>query len=283
MIGLLSQSLKGFIEAAPGLPADLEVSLQRPSDAFRPDKTALNLFLFDLREHAELRDNQPQATRGADGTLATRQPPLRLACSYLVTAWAESSTTADDAALLEQNLLGDLLALLAATPVLPTAHLQGALSAQPWPLPLDIGRAEALRQPAEFWSALGGKLRPAVVLTATLAIERAAAALRAPAVATHTLAIAGLGPGAASQSGHRIGGTVRSASGGAPLAGVALTLPALGVGSFSDADGRWTLALAGAGRHRLQASKAGFASRTVEVDVPGGAPTAFDLTLNPAP
>ncbi|MDX9708731.1 MAG: Pvc16 family protein [Trichloromonas sp.] len=64
---------------------------------------------------------------------AENKMPVRVDCSYLVTAWAANSsgTPAYD----EHRLLGEVMKVLPRHPVLPTSVLQGSLQGQDPPLP----------------------------------------------------------------------------------------------------------------------------------------------------
>ena len=61
MLRDLSESLQALL-TQPGLPPELGsavVSFDRPSDPFTPAQTTVNLFLFEVRENRELRNNEP--------------------------------------------------------------------------------------------------------------------------------------------------------------------------------------------------------------------------------
>ena len=88
MIQDLSQTLRAIL-TQPGLPTDLsaaQIVFDRPADTFNPSQTSVDLFLYDLRENLELRANDSTLTH-ANGQVTIVPPPLRLACTYLVTAW----------------------------------------------------------------------------------------------------------------------------------------------------------------------------------------------------
>ena len=161
MINDLSESLKA-LRSQEGLPPELsraEISFERPVESFKPSQTTIDLFLYELRENHDLRNVNGRA--------------LSLACTYLITAWPVGET---DLALQEQQLLGEVLQVLAANPVLPQNALRGALiglvpSPQVHLLPPD-----ATRNAAEFWTSLGNKLRLSLSITVTIAMPLGAAA-----------------------------------------------------------------------------------------------------------
>ena len=167
MIKDLSESIRALL-TQPGLPPALaaaQIAFERPAESFNPTQTTLDLFLFDLRENRHHR-NAP-ATPGHTTLGPASRPPLMLACSYLITAWCVGGA---EIALQEQQLLGETLQVLTASPVLPAAMLRGALAGQT-PLPeLLLQPPDALMNSSEFWSALGNKLRPALSVTVTIAV-----------------------------------------------------------------------------------------------------------------
>lgn len=162
---------------------EAQVAFERPSEQFNPSQTTLNLFLFDIRENVELRDKEPVVARGGDGKASIRRPPLRVDCSYLLTAWAVGST-GPERVLEEHELLGMALQVLARYPTIEERFLRGSLKQQGRPMPLRVGGIdrEEMKDTAGFWTALGNKLRPALVVTATLELLTSTQADEAPLV-----------------------------------------------------------------------------------------------------
>jgi TonB-dependent SusC/RagA subfamily outer membrane receptor len=70
---------------------------------------------------------------------------------------------------------------------------------------------------------------------------------------------------------------------GTPLPGVQITIPSLGVGNISGADGRYLITRVPAGTHRLRAQRLGFQAREQEISVTAGQTTTANLTLVSAP
>ena len=68
-----------------------------------------------------------------------------------MTAWPVGGT---EHALQEHRLLSHVLQLLSHYPTLPTEFLRGSLKDRS-PLPMITARADALKEPAEFWTAIG--------------------------------------------------------------------------------------------------------------------------------
>lgn len=185
MIHDLDNALRELLERElpPELVAQVTISFATPDDQFPPSTVippAIDLFLYDVRENRDLRSNEWEVERRSDGTAARKRPPVRVACSYLVTAWAsESSTTpAED----EHRLLGEVMKVLLKHPTIPGAVLQGSLQGQEPPLPTVTMRDGHLQSMGEFWQALGGKPKAALHYMVTIGVEPEAAVETGPPV-----------------------------------------------------------------------------------------------------
>ncbi|MGK7896327.1 MAG: Pvc16 family protein [Xenococcus sp. (in: cyanobacteria)] len=171
MIRDLSQVLGRILEDSrlsssfPELAA-AQISFERPSETFNPGQTTVNLFLYDIREHLELRNNEPTIEmRG--GQAIIHNPPKRIACSYLVTAWPVGGA---ELPLQEHRLLSQVLQVFSAYPTIPESFLGGTLLVdQEPPLPMVTAQVDGVQSAAEFWTALGNQLRPSLTVTATIA------------------------------------------------------------------------------------------------------------------
>jgi hypothetical protein len=162
MIRDLSESLSALL--TPAVQAD--ISFDRPTDLFQPAQTTIDVFLYDVRENVELRNNEPIVRRV--GTEAHKvAPPVRLDCAYLVTAWPVGGS---DLALQEHRLLSQALQRLLRFPTIPPDFLRGSLVGQQPPLPAVTARPDGLANPAEFWTALGSRLRAALTLRVTISV-----------------------------------------------------------------------------------------------------------------
>ena len=174
MINDLDMTLEKLLEneLPPDLVSQITISFATPDDQFPPTSVtlpAVDLFLYDVRENRQLRDNDWIVERRSDGTTNKRRSPVRVECSYLVTAWASDSSTTP--ALDEHRLLSEVMRVLLRHPTLPPAVLQGSLQGQSPPLPavtLQPGRLQSL---GEFWQALGGKPKAALNYTVTFGVE----------------------------------------------------------------------------------------------------------------
>ncbi|MGH2414476.1 MAG: DUF4255 domain-containing protein, partial [Microcystaceae cyanobacterium] len=70
---------------------------------------AINLFLYDVRENLELRSSVGTWQRQSDSTAIKKRPPVRVDCSYLITAWPGETLTSSQE---EHRLLGRVMKVL---------------------------------------------------------------------------------------------------------------------------------------------------------------------------
>jgi hypothetical protein len=126
-------------------------------------KPTLNIFLYDLRENHELRNNQRYLTRSGN-VAVERRAPVRIDLTYLITAW--TTDVAD-----EHQLLGRVLTTLLRFPLLPDEVLKGAMQTQPLPLQAWIAQPERTPNTWDFWSSLDGRLKAGISYAVTASLE----------------------------------------------------------------------------------------------------------------
>ncbi|SRR5258706_4074 len=280
MIHSLTATFKAILDdtSLPALVRDADVAFERPVDTYNPSTPTINLFLYDVRENAELRSNEPVVER-QNGIATIRKPPLRVACSYQVTAWAGSGLTGEAAMLYQHQLLGAVLKVLSAMATIPETYLPTDLETALYPVSLVTAQADLVRNPAEFWTAMGGKLRPSFTVTATIALDQDVEVVVAPEVSSKRISLRQAGSGT-SDAFVGIGGTVRDADTHAALASVELTLVEVGINATSDADGRFRFEGVLAGNYSLRGVKQGYTTGAKAIQVPGLSPTSFDIDLS---
>lgn len=172
MLDDLDRTLRALLDV--GLPQVLReqvtVTFAAPDAKFPPATVslpAIDLFLYDVRENRELRSNEPVQERTADGRTLQRPSPVRVDCSYLVSAWAAEG---HDTAASEHAVLGEVLRVFVRTPAIPSAVLQGALRNDTGALPLVTLQPGRLQSIAEFWQAAGSRPKAALHLTVTVPV-----------------------------------------------------------------------------------------------------------------
>lgn len=168
MIRDLSLTLQAILLPQPGLPTELasaRIVFDRPTAQFTPTETSIDLFLYDIRENLDLRSNEAIVTKQNDkATIQT--PSIRLACSYLVTAWPKA--TGEELFLQEHRLLSQVFNVLSSYDTIPLGFLQGSLRGQNPPIPIVTSHIDNLKTTGEFWTALGNQLRPSISVTMTI-------------------------------------------------------------------------------------------------------------------
>jgi hypothetical protein len=251
----------------PELHAAL-VAFERPSDSFSPTATTLDLFLFDIRENLELRSGEPSVQRER-GQVTLAPPPLRVACSYLVTAWPVGG---GDLALQEHLLLGQALPVLARYPQIPARYLRGALVDEQPPLPMRVAQAGSPGEPHEFWAAIGNKMRAAFVVTVTVGMK-VFADVAAQEVIVSAVRI---GP-PATPARYRIGGRVTNAA-GLPMPDAVVRVEELGLVARTDWGGRFQVGAMPEGKYVLGV-QGGSRARSVTVMVPPKPGSNYDVQV----
>ncbi len=167
----LDASLAALVRTELTLPG-VDISFDGPDNQFPPAGVrlpALSFFLYDVREHAELRAAGWEQVQDAAGAITRRRPPRRIACSYLITAWPSESTPtpAED----EHRLLGEVLKVLLRYPKVPATYLRGELVGQEPPMPTRIVAESRLQSLGEFWQAMGGRPKTALHYCVTVAFD----------------------------------------------------------------------------------------------------------------
>jgi Pvc16 N-terminal domain len=153
---------------SPEALTPVTISFAAPDQDFTRNVSlpAIDLFLYDVRENLELRNSNWTVNRQSNGTALKQRPPVRVDCSYLITVWAKEQADVRT----EHRLLGEVMRVLLRYPKIPAAVMQGSLREQePLPRALTL-RPTQLQSLGEFWQAMGGRPKPAMNYTVTIAI-----------------------------------------------------------------------------------------------------------------
>ncbi|HTQ86985.1 MAG TPA: Pvc16 family protein [Candidatus Solibacter sp.] len=265
-----------FAQQFPEL-AGADIVFDRPADPFNPAKTTVNLFLYDVRENTELRDNDFDVVQ-VNGQTFTRPAALRLSCSYMATAWPVGGT---ELALQEHRLLTQVLRVLSRYPMIPDSFCVGSLKEQAPPLPMVALHPDALKNLAEFWSSLGSKLRASLTVTVTISVPVFADVPEFVVTTSTTRYAPGLA--APQESVIQVGGRVIDPMQQPPSQGIAGALVDIvdaGLRGTTDSNGDYSFAQVPAGAHTLRAIAAGYQPKTQPFVVPGR-PEDYQITLTP--
>ena len=164
MIQDLDKTIQGLLQSKLASQGGVRIDFTTPYDDYSPTLPAINLFLYDVRENRDLRSNEWVAQRPANGTVQRQPPPVRVACAYLITAWAAAI---DD----EHRLLGQVMQALLSYPTIPLNLLQGDLANDGLPLPTTALQPGSLQSIGEFWQGMRGKPRAALSYTVTISVN----------------------------------------------------------------------------------------------------------------
>jgi hypothetical protein len=169
MLHLLDETLEAFLRSVVPLPArDVDIAFEAPDgewSAALSSKPTVDLYLWDVRPNLNDREWGDVIVEESDGRRFRRDPLPRVDCRYLITAW--TSEVRD-----EHSLLGDVLAALLLHPTIEAEHLQGVF-ADVRPVPTLKLRSGDGSENSDFWSALGGQLKPGLDLVVTATIDAA--------------------------------------------------------------------------------------------------------------
>ncbi len=278
MIRDLSETLKTVLQdptfalVFPELAA-ADIVFDRPLDPFNPPKTTIDLFLYDVRENLELRGNEYTVTK-INGQSITHPAALRLACSYLVTAWPVGGA---ELALQEHRLLTQVLRVLSRYPMIPANFLQGTLVGQDPPLPMVALHPDALKNLAEFWSSLGSKMKASLTVTVTISVP-VFADITEFLVTTHTTSYS-TGNNIPPETVQHVGGRVLNQI-SAAVSGAHVDLLDAGLTSTTDSDGQFDFQPVIPGTYSIRVAAVGFKPLTQSVTVPG-LPDDYVIRLTP--
>jgi hypothetical protein len=147
--------------------AEIDIDFERPTREWssRLSKPTLNLFLFDVRERAEFRDQIPRTVMVRDGQATVARPPLRLDLSYVITAWTKEPGD-------EHRILSRALGAMYRSSELLPPTLHGGLADGAFPLLTRVMNPDHLAKPADLWGVLDNDLHASLtwVVTAPLSI-----------------------------------------------------------------------------------------------------------------
>jgi hypothetical protein len=278
MIDDLSKTLKAvlhdpaFATQFPELNG-AEIVFDRPVDPFTPANTTIDVFLYDLRENLELRLNEVTTTK-VGNQIVTHPAALRLACSYLMTAWPVGGA---DLALQEHKLLSQVLRVLSRYPTIPGNFLQGTLIGQSPPLPMVALHPDALKNLAEFWSSLGSKLKASLTVTVTISVP--VFADQTDFMVTTHLATYAPGFGAPSETAIQFGGRVIDNNSNA-VVGALVDILDMGLREITDQTGEFDFEMVPTGSYNVRAIATGFKPQVQSITVPG-LPDEYVIQLAP--
>jgi hypothetical protein len=285
MIQDIDETLRRLLAAelirTPGCPVrDREqITFDPPAEAeaLRDGEARVNLYLHDLRENVELRDESYHLLRKPEEGLAgKRRGPVRLDVSYLVTVYAGDDPGS------EHRLLADVLGVFLRCLATPVEHLAGALEGKGSnALLLEVAQPDHLANldPPALWQSLGGKLRPALSLVVTAPFDpfdtKWTRVVREALLGSGPAPTAGMAGAPVPRSAARVSaaGIVLDGDSEAPIEGAAVRVAGRPEETETDERGFFCLMNLPPGAHTLNLWKRGFGrvEHAVEAPSPGRA------------
>ncbi len=271
MFNDVDESLRAALMAnIPIVGAEIDIAFDRPTREWssRLSKPTLNLFLADIRERAELRDNQAMVKYLNSQSATRQQPPRRIDLTYIATAWAKEAAD-------EHRILARALASMFRTAVLPVEHLKGDLANSEYNLPTRVMPPDFLVKPADLWGVMDNELHASLTWVITAPLD-AFAPIEGPIVRTVEFAI-----GAIDQPWRevslQVAGTIqRSGEPAGGVHGVTVKLEGTTFEVTTLSDGRFTFRPVIPGEYDLVATPPEGAERRRRIAVPSA---SYDIEM----
>lgn len=223
-----------LIADVPVNPAEVEISFERPSREWSSRLTGptINVFLFDIRERQDFRDDTRRVTRGPDGTVTQARPPRRLDVSYIVTAWAREAAD-------EHRILGRIQACLFRNTKIAPEHLAGSLADATLPVMVRDVPPDHLMKAVDFWGVMDNELRTSLTWVATVPLD-VFRAETGPMVLTRDLSTGPL-DGTTDHRSLLVAGYVRTGGSGEPVVSAAIAVDGHAAPVTTDRDGAFRI------------------------------------------
>lgn len=272
MFSDIDESLRQLFTAGIPIRAnEIDISFERPTREWssKLSRPTINLFLYDIRERAEMQ-NEPfdfDRTR-APGTVVRRRRPLRLDASYTVTAWTRDPVD-------EHRILAAVLACLYRSSEIPDEFLSQAVRDLDQSVTLRLAPPDHIAKPADFWGVMDNDLHANVNFVAIVPINPFAEE-PFPLVTSASFELGLKGEGAVDRF-QAVGGVVHAGELSRPLEGMAVTLVGTALSGVTGEDGRFLLGNVPAGQHQLRVTDPAGRAITVDINVPS---PSFDILFN---
>lgn len=164
-IRYVDEGLERLVREQLPLPDDLgDVSFEMPTGTWSAQisRLTVNFFLFQV-DRSNQPSRSPQTRTAADGRQERRVPLPMVELSYLVSAWAGGTRD-------EHQLLGQVASLLSGVTALPEQYAAPGLNSS---VVLSLGGESGTGgvRPREVWQGVGGTLKAALMLRATVATD----------------------------------------------------------------------------------------------------------------
>jgi hypothetical protein len=191
MLKLLDMALEKFLGDTVPTLRDWEFVYEAPernwSQSVEGSAPTVNLFLWDVRRNKSERDAGLETHLDEAGRVIRSEPLPRVDCRYLLTARAADKKQ-------EHEMLGLMLQALLSSPQIPDVCLD-ADYARVLPHPTLRVADPDERESTEFWSAIGGQLKPGLDVVVTATVPAVVNWMAGPPVKRYALDVLGTGDG----------------------------------------------------------------------------------------
>ncbi len=267
MIEDLDEALrKLLIRELPIKNGEVDIQFHQPKREWsaRLSRPTLNLFLYAIRENAQLRQHSPGwVTERSDANSTTqRRRPVKIDLQYLITAWANEPED-------EHRLLARATMALFRFPYLPEEVLPDSLQHQPGPIAALVAQAENLPNPSDFWGSMDNEIHPILPCLITLSLDPYQPYVT-PLVHTREMIFRDADSGASEGPPRVLWGVAGSVRGARPLASITMRLVAEELEIPVTREGAYTIRGVPEGVYTLEISVAGGAPSLHKLTVPGG-------------
>jgi hypothetical protein len=271
MLSDVDESLRRLLTAdMPIERGEIDITFERPTREWssRLSKPTLNLFLFDIRERIELRNESGPVEMTPAGRATRKRPDRRVDLAYTLTAWAKEPAD-------EHRIMGRLMATLYRNSSVPEEHLDGELRTAEYPVLLRMMPPDYLAKPADFWGVMDNEMHIALTWVATAPLDPYAP-IEGPIVRTAQFDFGR--PDEEWRERFRVVGGITHGPGGITdgVEGVRVTVVGTALSVTSDRDGRFALGHLPDGEYQVRLEPPGGEARELRMQVP--APT-YDLPV----
>ncbi len=159
---LLVTEMPTVVERIEAGGFDITFDVPSRDNTSRLTRPTLNLFLYHMQENRTLRP-APWETGRMNGGFVDKRPPIRVECSYLVTAW---SNEVED----EHRLLTGAARVFFRHLTLPLEAFDGVIP-ESYEIPMMVAQPGAIKDIVDIWSVLDNDLRPSIRVSVTIPIE----------------------------------------------------------------------------------------------------------------
>lgn len=145
---------------------EVDIAFDQPKRewAARLSRPTINLFLYDMNENKQLRQQGWETEKTTNGKATQRRKPIRVDLYYLITVWAAEPED-------EHRLLTRALLALMRQRSIPTDLLPESLQDQPVPIPMVVAQRETLSSAVDLWSVLDNELKPGFTSLFTVSLD----------------------------------------------------------------------------------------------------------------